>query len=61
MGSGSDGETMRAASDLLDEFEVPNGRRIVSAQRVPEWMYTSAREAKQPGLRLIIASAGANG
>lgn len=58
MGSKSDWETMRHASDLLKEFEVPHECRIVSAHRTPELMNEYARTAESAGLEVIIAGAG---
>jgi 5-(carboxyamino)imidazole ribonucleotide mutase len=58
MGSKSDWPTMQSASEVLDQFEVPHERRVVSAHRTPDWMYRYARDAEQRGLRIIIAGAG---
>ncbi len=58
MGSRSDWETMRHATEMLEQFEVPHQRRVVSAHRTPDWMYQYAREAEQQGLKIIIAGAG---
>lgn len=58
MGSKSDWETMRAASELLDEFGVPSESRVVSAHRTPQAMSEYAVGAEQRGLRVIIAGAG---
>jgi 5-(carboxyamino)imidazole ribonucleotide mutase len=38
MGSKSDWETMRSASEILEEFGVPHECRIVSAHRTPDLM-----------------------
>lgn len=58
MGSQSDWETMRHASEILEQFGVPHERRVVSAHRTPEWMCEYAKSAEQRGLRIIIAGAG---
>ena len=58
MGSKSDLPTMQHASEILNEFDVPHERRVVSAHRTPEWMVKYAREAEQRGLKIIIAGAG---
>jgi len=58
MGSDSDWPTMRAASEALDEFGVPHEVRVVSAHRTPEEMLTYGRQARDRGLRVIIAGAG---
>ncbi len=58
MGSRSDWETMRHASDLLTELSVPHERRIVSAHRTPDLMFEYAAAAAGRGLKVIIAAAG---
>ncbi|MDQ6700873.1 MAG: 5-(carboxyamino)imidazole ribonucleotide mutase [Acidobacteriota bacterium] len=58
MGSRSDWETMRAASETLTEFEVPHERRIISAHRTPELMAQFASGAEARGIEVIIAGAG---
>jgi 5-(carboxyamino)imidazole ribonucleotide mutase len=58
MGSTSDWETMRAASALLTEFDVPHECRVVSAHRTPLWMAEFAATAEARGLEVIIAGAG---
>lgn len=58
MGSSSDWDTMRHAADTLDALQIAFEARVVSAHRTPERLYRYAREAKQRGLRLIIAGAG---
>lgn len=49
---------MRHAVELLEEFQIPNEHRVVSAHRTPELMASFAREAAGRGLRVIIAGAG---
>lgn len=46
MGSKSDWETMRAAADVLAEFNVPHESQIVSAHRTPQWMADYASSAE---------------
>lgn len=58
MGSRSDWETMKQATDILEEFGVPHERRVVSAHRTPMVMVDYARDAESRGLQLIIAGAG---
>lgn len=58
MGSQSDWETMRHAVALLDQFEIANEYRVVSAHRTPELMAQFAKEAAPRGLQIIIAGAG---
>jgi 5-(carboxyamino)imidazole ribonucleotide mutase len=58
MGSLSDWETMRQACDVLEAFQVPYEKRVVSAHRTPLDMVDYARSARQRGLQVIIAGAG---
>ncbi len=58
MGSRSDWETMRAASETLARFRIAHECRIVSAHRTPAWMTEYATDAEARGLKLIIAGAG---
>ena len=58
MGSSSDWETMKHAVDVLERFNVPHERHIVSAHRTPVWMAQFASAAEANGLEVIIAGAG---
>lgn len=58
MGSKSDWETMKAAAQTLDEFEIPHETHILSAHRTPERMAHFASTAEERGLEVIIAGAG---
>ncbi len=58
MGSTSDWETMRHASETLDALEVAHETRVVSAHRTPKRLYDYAHSAKSRGLKAIIAGAG---
>ena len=58
MGSASDWETMKHACDMLDQFEVPYVKRVISAHRTPELMAEFAHGARVNGLKVIIAGAG---
>jgi 5-(carboxyamino)imidazole ribonucleotide mutase len=58
MGSKSDWETMRQASEILTGFGVPHERHVVSAHRTPVWMAEYASTASSRGLEVIIAGAG---
>jgi len=58
MGSKSDWETMRAASEMLTEFGVAHENRVVSAHRTPELMAEFATGAEGRGIEVIIAGAG---
>lgn len=58
MGSQSDWPTMKKACEILDEFEVSYVTGIVSAHRTPDRMHSYARNARDRGLKIIIAGAG---
>ena len=58
MGSKSDWDTMRHASETLTRFAVPHEKQIVSAHRTPHWMVEYATNAEGRGLQVIIAGAG---
>jgi 5-(carboxyamino)imidazole ribonucleotide mutase len=58
MGSSSDWETMRQATDILTEFGVAHEARVVSAHRMPDEMFAYAQSAAGRGLQAIIAGAG---
>lgn len=58
MGSASDWETMKHAVATLKRFGVPCERKVVSAHRTPELMFTFAKSARARGVRVIIAGAG---
>ncbi len=58
MGSSSDWETMRHASETLDRLGVAHERHIVSAHRTPAWMAEFATGAEGRGIEVIIAGAG---
>lgn len=58
MGSKSDWETMKHASEVLEALGVPHECQVVSAHRTPEWMVEYAKGAEGRGLEVIIAGAG---
>ncbi len=58
MGSSSDWEYMEEAAKVLEEFEVPYEKKVVSAHRTPDMMYEYAKSAKERGIEVIIAGAG---
>lgn len=58
MGSQSDWQTMRKASEILEELLIPHEIRIVSAHRTPKRMAEYADTARARGLKIIIAGAG---
>jgi 5-(carboxyamino)imidazole ribonucleotide mutase len=58
MGSSSDWETMKHAVEMLDRFEVPHERHVISAHRTPIQAAEFAGGAEARGLEVIIAGAG---
>ncbi|WP_136608946.1 5-(carboxyamino)imidazole ribonucleotide mutase [Paenibacillus dokdonensis] len=58
MGSKSDWETMQHACIVLDELNIPYEKKVVSAHRTPDLMFSFAEEAAQRGIKVIIAGAG---
>ncbi len=58
MGSQSDWETMRHACDILEELHIPFEKKVVSAHRTPDFMFTYAETAEERGIKVIIAGAG---
>ncbi len=58
MGSKSDWETMKGASEVLKEFQVDHEVKVVSAHRTPDLMFQYAKEASSRGIEVIIAGAG---
>ncbi len=58
MGSHSDYETMKETCVILEKFNIPYEKKIVSAHRSPEYMFDYAKLAASRGLQVIIAGAG---
>jgi 5-(carboxyamino)imidazole ribonucleotide mutase len=58
MGSSSDWDTMRHASETLDALGIAHEVKVVSAHRTPKRLYDYAQAARQRGLKAIIAGAG---
>jgi 5-(carboxyamino)imidazole ribonucleotide mutase len=58
MGSRSDWETMRAATEILTTLAVPHEAKVVSAHRTPDRLFAYAETAAGRGLRVIVAGAG---
>lgn len=58
MGSDSDLPVMKAAADILKEFEIEFELTVVSAHRTPLRMVEYASTAKERGLKVVIAGAG---
>ncbi len=58
MGSTSDLPVMDKAAKILDEFEIPFEINALSAHRTPEAVEKFAKNAKENGIKVIIAAAG---
>ena len=58
MGSQSDWSTMKEAADILSELNITYEKKIVSAHRTPDRLWTYGETAEQRGLKVIIAGAG---
>jgi 5-(carboxyamino)imidazole ribonucleotide mutase len=58
MGSTSDWEMMRHASETLERLGIPHETRVVSAHRTPDLLYAYAETAEARGLQVLIAGAG---
>jgi len=58
MGSQSDWDTMRNASETLTQFGVPHECKVISAHRSPSLASEFSSTAEQRGLEVIIGAAG---
>lgn len=58
MGSQSDWATMREAAKILDDLGIGYEKKIVSAHRTPDRLWTYGKTAVERGLQVIIAGAG---
>jgi 5-(carboxyamino)imidazole ribonucleotide mutase len=58
MGSSSDWETLRPASETLTALGIAHESRVVSAHRTPDLLFEYASAAAARGLRVLIAGAG---
>lgn len=58
MGSTSDWETMRKSCEVLEELGIAYEKKVVSAHRTPDLMFTYAENARSRGIKVIIAGAG---
>ncbi len=58
MGSRSDWDTMRHASETLETLGVAHDIQVVSAHRTPDLLFEYADTAVARGLKVIIAGAG---
>ena len=58
MGSNSDWNVMQHAAAFLQQFGVAFECKVVSAHRTPDLMFEYAEQARNRGLKAIIAGAG---
>ncbi len=58
MGSQSDWPTMLHAAETLEALGIAYESKIVSAHRTPQRLYDFAHQAKDRGIKVIIAGAG---
>jgi len=58
MGSTSDYETMKHTIEVLKQFSVTFACEVVSAHRTPDKLWGYAQNARDKGLKVIIAGAG---
>ena len=58
MGSQSDWEAVKPASDILDEFNIAHECKIISAHRTTKRHSDFCKNAKKRGIQIIIAAAG---
>jgi 5-(carboxyamino)imidazole ribonucleotide mutase len=58
MGSDSDWRVMSDASQVLTDFGIAHEVEVVSAHRTPDKLIAYGREARERGIRVIIAGAG---
>ena len=58
MGSKSGWVVMKVATEMLDSLGIPNEAKALSAHRNPEQVNKYAADARERGLKVIIAGAG---
>ena len=58
MGSKSDFPVMKDACDVLDNMGILYEKKVISAHRTPDEMFSYASSASERGLKVIIAGAG---
>jgi 5-(carboxyamino)imidazole ribonucleotide mutase len=49
---------MKHTCEILDTLEVPYEKKVVSAHRTPDLMFEFAENARERGIKVIIAGAG---
>ena len=58
MGSASDWDTMKHACHVLEELQISYEKKVISGHRTPELTFEYGEQAKNRGLKVIIAGAG---
>jgi 5-(carboxyamino)imidazole ribonucleotide mutase len=58
MGSTSDWNVMKEACTVLEEFEIPYEKEVISGHRTPDRAFEYASTARERGLKVIITGAG---
>ncbi len=58
MGSNSDWEVMKNACQMLKDLGITYEAKVVSAHRTPDLLYQYAEQARNRGIKCIIAGAG---
>ncbi len=58
MGSESDAEEMKYASETLNKLKIPNEMMVISAHRTPDRLRDYCLNAEKRGIKTIIAGAG---
>lgn len=58
MGSQSDWPTMQKAAEALNELGIAYEKKVVSAHRTPDLLFSFAENAARNGVKVIIAGAG---
>jgi len=58
MGSKSDWVVMQEVCRVLEGLGVPHERKVVSAHRTPELMFSFAEQAASRGIKVVVAGAG---
>ena len=58
MGSQSDYKTMKLTTKILKKMGIKFETKIISAHRTPDLMFEFAKNAKDRGIKVIIAGAG---
>ena len=58
MGSESDAEEMKPASEVLNELGIKNESRVISAHRTPDRLREYVLDAEKNGVKVFIGGAG---